>query len=1210
MYNMQCQTQTQLQQIISKNYRSDEKECVHNLLQILKITKDTEDNAIILAKKLITNVRAKRVKGLGVDAIMNEFKLSTDEGIALMCLAESLLRIPDKKTQNELIKDKIALGNWKNYTKTENTFINAASWGLLITGKLTKPKDSNKLSNALLKVITSGGEPLIRKAIVTAVHFMGSQFVMGETIEKALEASKAKEDQGYQFSYDMLGEAAMTDEDALKYMQSYIDAIHKVGKFNAKRGVIYGPGISVKLSAIHPRYLRSKHDQVMLELYPRLKQLFLLAKEYQIALFIDAEETERLEISLDLLQKLLNDEDLKDFKGIGFVIQAYQKRAIYVIDYVVELAKQANNKLMVRLVKGAYWDSEIKKAQVDGQIDYPVFTRKFYTDLSYLACAQKLLAHQSEIYPLFATHNAYTFAIVYELAKGKEFEFQCLYGMGETLYDNIVGINNLNVTCRVYAPVGTYQTLLAYLVRRLLENGANSSFVHQLVDKNIPIEDLLISPIELSLKANGASNPNFTSPLYIYSNDRVNSKGLDLSDEITLRQLQDSLSALQNKEYTAHSLISGMQKSATDPKMVFNPANKDELVGKFTTSELTDVSIAITNAENSFKEWSQQSNNIRADILLQVANLLEKNMIELIGLLVREAGKTINNAINEIREAVDFCRYYAIQAKTEFNSTSYEALGTLVCISPWNFPLAIFIGEISSCLVMGNCVIAKPSIQTNLIAFYAVKLFHEAGVPEDVLQLIIGSGSVIGNALTLDNSIKGVIFTGSTQTAQLINKNLAEKSFDSVLIAETGGQNTMIVDSTALPEQVVMDVVTSGFDSAGQRCSALRVLYLQAEIADKIIHMLKGAMDELIVGNPMNLSTDVGPVIDTSAQNVLLKHIDKMKHQARQIYQAKLTKECANGIFVAPTLIEIGNINELESEVFGPVIHIIRFGNDQLENVIAEINSSGYGLTQGVHSRITETAALVYENINTGNVYVNRNMVGAVVGVQPFGGEGLSGTGPKAGGPLYLYRLVKCKINPQLGTLDQNMRFNEVNDFLVKLTPQNFTQEEQEMLTFYAKDIIEQVLFMRRIDLQGPTGEHNFMLFDKRGFIGCFANNKLDYAKQIICAFATGNQVILPYELNTKVFNKLLPNKIYFCENIDNVEKLNAVLISKDYSDISNLRKSLAKRNGLLVVNIMEHDTGDYPLYLLTTERSVSINITATGGNVQLMNIVDNSIGL
>lgn len=1206
MFNLYSRNQSELKNKISEHYRSNEQECVENLLLILNLSEETQEKAANLAKGLVSKVRDSRVKGKGVDALMQEFKLSTAEGVALMCLAESLLRIPDKITQDKLIRDKIGKGDWASHTNTANTFVNAASWGLVVTGKLVGSYESDNLSAALLRVLAKGGEPIIRKAMGTAVRFMGNQFVMGETIQAALKVAVQKEAKGYQFSYDMLGEAAMNEEDASRYMQSYTDAIIAVGKANNKRGVHKGPGISVKLSAIHPRYQRAQYHRVISELFPRLKQLYLLAKEYQIGLFIDAEETERLEISLELLEMLINDKDLQGFDGIGFVIQSYQKRAPYVIDYVADLAKRANAKIMVRLVKGAYWDSEIKKSQVDGQIDYPVFTRKFYTDLSYLACAQILFSYPDQIYPLFATHNAHSLATIYYMGEGKQFEFQCLYGMGETLYDYVVGTNNLNVTCRVYAPVGTYETLLAYLVRRLLENGANSSFVHQIVDKDVPIEDLVISPIDLAKKAQGESNPHFTKPAHIYPNNRENSKGLDLSDEITLFKLQNELNKYNKIDYVAYPLIDGFKKpSDRDPHDLLSPGNSKDRVGQVLKSTNDDIELAVSNAEAAFPAWAALDPKKRAETLLKMADKMEEHYFELLNILVREAGKTLANGVSEVREAVDFCRYYANQVSNEFNNTTHKGIGTLVCISPWNFPLAIFIGEVSSCLAAGNCVIAKPSLQTSLVAFYAVQLFHEAGVPKDVLQYMPGSGSVIGNKLTEHPKVKGVIFTGSTEVAQTINQNLAAKKFESVLIAETGGQNAMIVDSSALPEQVVIDVISSGFDSAGQRCSALRVLYLQADIANKVLEMLRGAMNDLRVGNPMNLSTDIGPVIDKSAQKGLLDHIEKMRKTARMFHQAPLSSDCDNGIFVAPTLIEIGSIHELEREVFGPVVHVIRFAGGDLDKVIDEINSSGYGLTQGLHSRIEETATKVYENIKAGNIYINRNTVGAVVGVQPFGGEGMSGTGPKAGGPLYLYRLTDTKAHPQENYKEKKYNFVKLDSFVTALDKCGFNSLEQQELYNYAESLRKESLLTKQIELPGPTGERNFMFFAKRGLIACFAGNTLDYAKQIICAFATGNDVVLPTSSHTDVFAKILPKGSLISNQLKDVRMINAAMIANSYSNVDELRNSLAKRDGCLVINVHEQDKGHYNLHLLMIERTVSINVTATGGNVQLMSIDD-----
>lgn len=1206
MFQLNVSEKNQERQLITSYYRANETECLKNLLSGCDVNEIDNPKATDLARKLIKQVRNKRIKGKGVDALMQEFRLSTDEGIALMCLAESLLRIPDKETQDQLIRDKITKGDWSSHTKTDSLFVNAASWGLLITGKLVASSASEKLYRVLLKLVAKGGEPLIRKAVATAVRFMGNQFVMGETIGAALKLAVDKEKHGYQFSYDMLGEAAMNDEDAMRYMQSYIDAIHCVGKANNGRGVFNGPGISVKLSAIHPRYIRAKQERVITELYPRLKQLYILAKQYQIGLFIDAEEADRLELSLDLLEMLTGDPDLLGFKGIGFVIQAYQKRAPYVIDYVAALAKRTNHRLLVRLVKGAYWDSEIKRAQVDGQDDYPVFTRKFYTDLSYLVCAKKLFENHEYIYPLFATHNAYTLASVYQMSGGREFEFQCLYGMGETLYDNVVGVKNLNITCRVYAPVGTHETLLAYLVRRLLENGANSSFVHQLVDKDIPIDDLLLSPIELSRKANYISNPYFNLPSKIYPDGRINSQGMDLSNDSVLAKLQVELDSFSNKKYLAYPLLVDKDIPNRETLVVKSPANQSDIVGEVIKGTLEEVDYAAIRANAAFEFWAKNSPHHRAQILLRVADLLEENYTEVLSLLVREAGKTLNNAISEVREAVDFCRYYAKQVITEFENDTHKPLGIFVAISPWNFPLAIFMGEVCSAIVAGNTVIAKPSYQTNLIAFYTVNLFYQAGLPRDVLQFMPGSGSVIGDALTKHELVVGVIFTGSTEVAKMINQNLATRDVNAVLIAETGGQNTMIVDSSSLPEQVVTDVITSGFDSAGQRCSALRVLYLQADIADKVIQMLKGAMNELRVGDPVRLDTDVGPVIDLPSQKGLLTHIEKMKKQARMFYQAPLSTECSNGIFVAPTLVEIGSIKELEHEVFGPVVHVIRFDADRLDSIIDEINSSGYGLTQGVHSRIETVTAKVAEKIHAGNVYINRNMVGAVVGVQPFGGEGLSGTGPKAGGPFYLYRLVNTLALPRLNTTWFDYKLNALDSFVNELNLLGLNPQDDKELRDYIDKIRHQSLLTQRVNLPGPTGESNTMFFKPRGYVLCAAGTKLDIAKQVACVLATDNTAIIRTRDFTADFGKIISAQIIMVDvSAASYPNVRAILIANSYPNKPWLRQKLAARDGCLLVNIYEQELGSYSLPLLLTERTISNNITATGGNVQLMSMTD-----
>ncbi|WP_301099308.1 bifunctional proline dehydrogenase/L-glutamate gamma-semialdehyde dehydrogenase PutA, partial [Otariodibacter sp.] len=957
---------------LSAHYRADEQSLVKSLIEQAE-TESLSGEIKILAKKLVRKVRESRQKASGVDALMHEFSLSSQEGIALMCLAEALLRIPDQETADKLIKDKLAKGDWRSHVgHSPSLFVNAAAWGLVVTGKLLDTHNEKGLSSALTQLLAKGGEPLIRRGVDVAMRLLGKQFVTGETIQQAIKNGEKRFAIGYRYSYDMLGEAALTEEDAKRYYNDYVQSIHAVGSTSKGLGVYQSSGVSVKLSAIHPRYSLSQHQRVMDELYPRLKSLFLLAKQYDIGLNIDAEEADRLELSLDLMDKLLSDSDLAGFDGIGFVVQAYQKRCPYVIEYLTEKARENNRKLMIRLVKGAYWDTEIKRAQTDSLEGYPVFTRKVHTDLNYVVCAKKLLSAQDVIYPQFATHNAQTLATVYHLAKGKSFEFQCLHGMGETLYDQVVGKDNLNVQCRIYAPVGSYQTLLAYLVRRLLENGANSSFVNQIVDENLDIDELVKEPTTKALETEGTMHPKIPLPQHLFGQSRFNSKGYDLTDAISLKTLQEQLNNLSQK-YVAESLIANGKTTNTESRLVNNPANLTEVVGEVIDASLEDIERAFEVAEAFKSEWQNTSPVVRAEALEKMADLMEQNMPVLFDLAVREAGKTLNNAIAEVREAVDFCRYYAKEVKVNPEGFT-QPRGIIATISPWNFPLAIFVGEVSSALVTGNVVLAKPAEQTSLMAHYAVILFHQAGIPTQALQCLLGSGKEVGNKLIADPRIDGVIFTGSTATAKHINTNLQKSERILPLIAETGGQNAMIVDSSALAEQVVVDVLNSAFDSAGQRCSALRVLYLQEDIADHLLEMLKGAMAELKVGKPQALNIDVGPVIDRTAQSRLLEHIEKFKKVAKSYYQVPIEDSVEQGgIFVPPTLLEIDNIRQLTQEVFGPVLHVVRFNAKNLSQVMKDINSTGFGLTSGLHSRIDETVEQWLATIEAGNLYVNRN---------------------------------------------------------------------------------------------------------------------------------------------------------------------------------------------------------------------------------------------
>jgi RHH-type transcriptional regulator, proline utilization regulon repressor / proline dehydrogenase / delta 1-pyrroline-5-carboxylate dehydrogenase len=1059
--------QNPLREAITSAYRRPEPECLPPLIAAASLPAETMAAATSLARSLVAVLRGKARRG-GVEGLIHEYALSSQEGVALMCLAEALLRIPDDATRDALIRDKIAGGDWEAHLgHSPSMFVNAATWGLMLTGRLAATHSERGLSAAMGRLIARGGEPLIRSAVNLAMRLMGEQFVAGQTIGEALERGQAWEARGFRYSYDMLGEAAVTDEQARRYFEDYRQAIDAIGVAGAGRGPYDGPGISVKLSALHARYSRAQIERVQAELYPRLKALAVQARALDIGLNIDAEEADRLEISLDLLERLCFEPELQGWNGIGFVVQAYQKRCSFVIDWLVDLARRSGHRLMVRLVKGAYWDGEIKRAQLDGLDGFPVFTRKMHTDVSYLACARKLLAASDAVYPQFATHNALTLATIHAMAgpdyRPGQYEFQCLHGMGESLYEEVVGENKLDRPCRIYAPVGTHETLLAYLVRRLLENGANTSFVNQIADPDIDVDSLLADPIERAraLVPVGAPHERIVLPRDLFKPTRLNSKGLDLTNEQRLAELAKAVTASTHERWhAAPHLSDGLREGPT--REVRNPANLDDVVGTVSEATLELVDAACARA----LVW-QATPEARAACLERVADRLEARMAALIGLIVREAGKTFANAVGEVREAVDFLRYYASEARG-FSNETHTPLGLVACISPWNFPLSIFTGQIAGALAAGNAVIAKPAEETPLIAAQMVKLFLGGGLPPGVLQLVPGDGA-IGARLVANPAVAGVVFTGSTEAARSINATLAKRlgrdGKPVPLIAETGGQNALVADSSALAEQLVGDAIVSAFDSAGQRCSALRILCLQDDIADRVLAMLKGATDELLVGNPDRLSTDVGPVISPEAQKRLLDHIEHMRKRGHAIHQPSLPEETRTGLFVPPTLIEIKAVADLPGEVFGPVLHVLRYPRGRLEAVIREVNRTGFGLTFGVHSRIDETVARATEASAAGNQYVNRNLIGAVVGVQPFGGHGLSGTGPKAGGPLYLLRLLARRPLPAVDA------------------------SERESV--------------------GPVGERNSYRLRPKGSILCVAHDPADLKAQVEAVRATGNRATM-----------------------------------------------------------------------------------------------------
>lgn len=1011
-----------LRDIIINAYRMDETECLANLTPNAGFPANVRPKVFTTACDLVAATREYKKKQSKLDALLHQYDLSTEEGIALMCLAEALLRIPDNATMDKFISDKISNADWKSHLNRENPlFINAATLSLLMTGAAYAPTLDNQqnMFASLKRTVSKMGAAVIRPIILQMMKAIGAQFVMGQDIASALTRAVEFENEGYRFSYDMLGEAARTREDAKIYYDAYVTAIDAIGKAAKAGSPPANPGISIKLSALHPRYEYSKYDEVMAEVPPMLLALAKQAKTYNIGLTVDAEEADRLDLSLDIFEKVFTDPALNHWEGLGLAVQAYQKRAWYVLDWLADLSRRQQKRIMVRLVKGAYWDAEIKVSQTQGFSNYPVFTRKNSTDVSYLACARKMLSLPECFYSQFGTHNAYSVAAIMEMAGNRtDFEFQCLHGMGAPLYHQIVDKEKFNRACRIYAPVGTHRDLLGYLVRRLLENGANSSFVNKLADDKTPVEQIVFDPVERVEKLASKPHPKIPSPQNIYGKWK-NSQGLDLSNDHVLADVKTRMdnNINQASDWSAAPIINGDARTNKNAESRFSPNNKQESIGKVYKAEASDVEEALNTAETGFASWAATPVETRAAILERAADLFQEYMPELMAILNREAGKAIPDCMSEVRETIDYCRYYAYRAREdltphelpgptgESNVLILQPRGLIACISPWNFPLAIFAGQIIASLAAGNTVLAKPAEQTPYIAYRAVQILLEAGIPKNALQLVIGRGSVVGAKLVSDERVAGVMFTGSTETAKFIERSLANRNgATAILVAETGGQNAMIVDSSALAEQTVADVVLSAFNSAGQRCSALRVLFVQDDIAPKILTMLKGYMEEFTVGDPGWLANDIGPVIDDGSKKMLEAHHAKMMTCGKLIAEIPTTG-APDGNYFTPCAFEIDNLEILEGEVFGPILHVIRFRAGELENVMQAIIKTRYGLTLGIHSRIDTVTADIASRMPVGNIYINRNMIGAVVGVQPFGGERLSGTGPKAGGPHYLPRL-------------------------------------------------------------------------------------------------------------------------------------------------------------------------------------------------------------
>ncbi len=1149
---------------IREAHLKNEESVLSSMAQASNITVQDRLNIQEKAVALIEGIRKDDSPAL-LEVFLAEYGLSTDEGVALMCLAEALMRVPDAATMDELIEDKIAPSAWREHRgHSDSLLVNVSTWGLMLTGKVLDDRYSDGLGSILHSMVKRLGEPVIRTAVKRAMKELGSQFVLGETIEDAIKRGNKLAQKGYTYSYDMLGEAALTKADAEKFFNAYKSSILSLSDVATHGSVVKNPGISIKLSALHPRYEVAQKTRVMKELVESTLNLALLAKDANMGFNIDAEEMDRLDLSLDVIEAVLSDERLKGWDGFGVVVQAYGKRSNLVIDWLYSVAQKYDRKIMVRLVKGAYWDSEIKRVQVEGLSDFPVFTQKSATDCSYIYCAEKLLGMTDRIYPQFATHNANSVAMILELAKNDAaFEFQRLHGMGEVLHRLTKERGNVN--CRIYAPVGPHRDLLAYLVRRLLENGANSSFVNQIVDTSVPASDIAEDSI-VAAQADFAKPPKILKSQELFGENRANSKGWDLHNDDDIEKIETARTAFKNNKWAGGPLVVAEVMGA-EKVTIKNPANHSDIVGTVTYANVQDVENAIQNAAR----WEDCSQNERSRVLRIAADLYEENFGEFFALLNREAGKVTTDAIGELREAVDFLRYYATQAE---RLKGASPRGLFTCISPWNFPLAIFTGQIAAALSVGNGVLAKPAETTSLCATVAVKLLHEAGVPKNVLQLLPGEGSVVGSALTQSPSLNGVCFTGSTLTAQRINKAMADQApVSAPLIAETGGLNAMIVDSTALPEQAIKDIIASAFQSAGQRCSALRILYLQKDIAPAFMEMLYGAMDELVISDPWQLSTDIGPVIDQVAQDKINAYVETAKSESRLLKQL----DCpAGGTFVAPAVIEVKGIGDMAEEIFGPILHVATFEASALEQIVDDINASGFGLTFGLHTRIDDRVEKITSRLKVGNMYVNRNQIGAIVGSQPFGGEGLSGTGPKAGGPNYVKRfVVDAKLESHPVSSKQTLSLDTVQKAINALD------------TFNQKKLTSEVM-------PGPTGESNVLSTFAKGVILCLGPTLETAMLQSQIAKENGCSplIIVPEAKGQATLSGFLSR-----QDLTGLQGFDGVVIWSDETDQRAIRKALAERTGALLPLIIEKDMADR----CHLERHLCIDTTAAGGNAALL---------
>ena len=1218
---------TELRSLLRENILCDEAEALHRLFEQAQLSEAERAAITELASALITTIRSESQPQL-TESFLAQYELSTDEGIALMCLAEALLRVPDSETVDALIQDKIAPADWgKHLGQSSSSLVNASTWALLLTGKVIAENATALGVVATLRgAVKRLGEPVIRTAVNQAIRELGNEFVLGETIEKAIENADKHPD--YTYSYDMLGEAARTEADAKRYHLAYSRAISTLGDNCKFETVAENPGISIKLSALHPRYEFANREKVMIELVARTRSLAMLAQSANMGFNIDAEEADRLDISLDVIETVLAEPSLEGWDGFGIVVQAYSKRAPYLLDCLYDMAERLDRRIMVRLVKGAYWDYEIKQSQLHALEGFPVFTRKCNTDISYVACAKQLFTMADRIYPQFATHNARTVAAVLHLANisathndnKPQFEFQRLHGMGDALHSHVM--QQHNTRCRIYAPVGAHEDLLAYLVRRLLENGANSSFVNQIVDESISVEEVAADPFTQAENSDHVSHPAITFASELFAPKRQNSKGYWLSDPLQIDRINAGRDSFKTHQWTTPKFKT--DGNGNPKREILNPANSTDIVGYCYDATQEQAQDAVEKALTAHASWNGVSVADRGETLNNCADLLETHTAELCAVLSREAGKTLLDCIAEIREAVDFLRYYAVRANELNKAHNIEARGVFVCISPWNFPLAIFSGQIAAALACGNTVLAKPAEQTPLVAARTVQLFHQAGVPEQALQLVPGNGSTIGNALVSHPDITGVCFTGSTATAKLIHHAIANHGNPSaVFIAETGGLNAMIVDSTALPEQAVASVIESAFQSAGQRCSALRVLYVQEDIYDKFVTMLEGAMDLLTCDDPWQLSTDVGPLIDAQAYKSICSYIKSKK--STLLHQTDCPRN--EGYFVSPALIKVDGIANLDREIFGPVLHLAKYKAGGFFKVIEDINASGYGLTFGLHTRVDERVQDAVTAIEAGNIYINRNQIGAIVESQPFGGKKLSGTGPKAGGPHYLLRFLK----EQNATIEHDPT-EQNNEPSGSVTLQPATTGEPlipqikllmdtlpDQLQFCSKQIssaleLAKAHFHTTIDLPGPTGESNRLSMEPTGTVlSLNGGNVAHWLAQSIQSMALGNAVTMAgpgadkyaaiiadwvQEYNTGTLQAIdaAAGSPTLTDILGNTH-LDAVATADLPHIIKPLRKILADRNGPIV----SLATTLFDISPLVDEKSLCVDTTAAGGNASLL---------